>query len=189
MKLATDRRVKYTRMVLRESLIELLQEKPISRLTIKELCQRADINRATFYSHYHDQYDLLKTIETSFIADINSHLDRFALEADEASMVEILTAIFEHLAENRELCQVLLGNNTDLDFQANIMKAAGQRVLLEWRKNKGVNEAAEYMYTYVATGAIGVIRRWIQEEKPQTPRQVAEFVTRLVYKGIEAFFA
>lgn len=61
--MATDRRVKYTKMILRQSLIEVLKEKPISRLTIKELCERADINRATFYSHYSDQFDLLKQIE------------------------------------------------------------------------------------------------------------------------------
>jgi len=56
----TDRRVKYRKMVLRESLTKLMQEKPISRITIKELCEDADINRATFYSHYNDQFDLLK---------------------------------------------------------------------------------------------------------------------------------
>ena len=47
--MAADRRVKYTKMVLRESLIKLLQKKSISRITVKELCEMADINRATFF--------------------------------------------------------------------------------------------------------------------------------------------
>lgn len=46
-----DRRKKYTRMVLKESLMELLKNKPISNITIKEICEEADINRSTFYSH------------------------------------------------------------------------------------------------------------------------------------------
>ena len=53
----------YTQKALRDSLIELMQKKPISKITIKELCENADINRTTFYAHYTDQYDLLKHIE------------------------------------------------------------------------------------------------------------------------------
>ena len=55
-----DRRVKYTKMVLKESLIDLLSKKDISCITIKQICEEADINRATFYTHYSDQFDLLR---------------------------------------------------------------------------------------------------------------------------------
>ena len=58
--LKMDRKTRYTRMVLQDSLIELMKEKPISKITIKELCEKADINRTTFYAHYTDQYDLLR---------------------------------------------------------------------------------------------------------------------------------
>ena len=50
----SDRRVKYTKMVLRNALIKLLETKPISRITIKEICEEADINRTTYYAHYTD---------------------------------------------------------------------------------------------------------------------------------------
>lgn len=55
-----DRRVKFTKMFLKESLIDLLEEKSIFKITIKEICEKADINRATFYAHYSDQYNLLE---------------------------------------------------------------------------------------------------------------------------------
>ena len=58
-----DRRVRYTKMVLKDSLLKLLSEKDISRITIKEICDGADVNRATFYAHYADQYDLLLPVE------------------------------------------------------------------------------------------------------------------------------
>ncbi|MFA7674359.1 MAG: TetR family transcriptional regulator, partial [Clostridia bacterium] len=47
-----DRRVRYTKMVLKESFINLLSKKGISNITIKQICEDADINRATFYTHY-----------------------------------------------------------------------------------------------------------------------------------------
>lgn len=55
-----DRRKRYTRKVLKESLISLLKDKPISSVTVKEICELADINRSTFYTHYNDQFDLLE---------------------------------------------------------------------------------------------------------------------------------
>ncbi|HCA30580.1 MAG TPA: TetR/AcrR family transcriptional regulator, partial [Ruminococcaceae bacterium] len=62
-KMKESRKTRYTRMVLQDSLLELMKNKPISKITIKELCETADINRTTFYAHYRDQYDLLRTIE------------------------------------------------------------------------------------------------------------------------------
>ena len=76
--MSTDRRVKYTKMVLKNSLIKLMQEKPISRITIKAICEDADVNRSTYYSHYQDQFDQLNRIEMEFIDGINEYLDSLA---------------------------------------------------------------------------------------------------------------
>ena len=69
-----DRRVKYTKMVLKESFINLLEKKEISQITIKEICEDADINRSTFYTHYTDQYDLLRKIENELLDNVSAHL-------------------------------------------------------------------------------------------------------------------
>ena len=58
-----DRRLRRTRERLRESLLELLGEKDIRAVTVKELTDRADVNRGTFYSHYQDIYDMLDQLE------------------------------------------------------------------------------------------------------------------------------
>ena len=47
----TDARVKYTKMVLKKALLELMQHKPVNKITVKEICERAELNRATFYAH------------------------------------------------------------------------------------------------------------------------------------------
>ena len=56
----TDARVKYTKMVLKKALLELMQHKPVNKITVKEICERAELNRATFYAHYSDCFDLLE---------------------------------------------------------------------------------------------------------------------------------
>lgn len=59
----TDRRVKYTKTALREALVTLMQDRHISQITVKALCDLADVNRSTFYAHYTDPYDLLGQVE------------------------------------------------------------------------------------------------------------------------------
>ena len=58
-----DRRVRKTREVLKKSLISLMKEKNINSITVKELCEKADINRGTFYLHYVDVVNILNELE------------------------------------------------------------------------------------------------------------------------------
>ena len=69
----TDARKRYTQMVLKQSLLKLLKEKPVNRITVKEVCELAQLNRATFYAHYSDCFALLESIENgSLLMRLNS---------------------------------------------------------------------------------------------------------------------
>ena len=57
-----DRRIRKTRAVLKSSLLSLMKEKSVKHITVKELCDKADINRGTFYLHYTDVFDMLEQI-------------------------------------------------------------------------------------------------------------------------------
>lgn len=185
--MAGDRRVKYTKMVLRESLIKLLQKKPISRITVKELCDLADINRATFYTHYADQFDLLRKISDEFIADITSYVCS-GLKEGESGLMQMITIIFEYIDKNSELCRVLLGMNVDIDIQTYVMQIIKERIVLEWRKKKLVDQSTvDYIYTYVATGCIGVIRKWLYDGDPRTPGEMAALITKLANEAVAEF--
>ncbi len=50
----TDARVRYTLMKLKESFLVLLEKKPINKITVKEVCELSELNRATFYTHFTD---------------------------------------------------------------------------------------------------------------------------------------
>ena len=66
-------RVQYTRRALRSALIDLICEKPLSDITVTDLCARADVNRSTFYLHYMGVHELLEEIEDAILERINAH--------------------------------------------------------------------------------------------------------------------
>lgn len=65
-----DARVRYTRMIIEHSFLELLRDKPVSKITVTELCEKAQINRATFYKHYQDIPQLLEKLEEDLFDQI-----------------------------------------------------------------------------------------------------------------------
>lgn len=59
----TDARVRYTKMILRETLLKCMNRKQLKDITVTEVCRLADINRATFYNHYKDCYAIVNEVE------------------------------------------------------------------------------------------------------------------------------
>ena len=180
-----DRRVKYTLMVIRESFIQLLKQKPISKITIKEICEEADINRATFYAHYLDQYDLLSQIENDVIDDINQYLSSYDFKNIAEAPYEMLEKILEYIKENAGLFELLLLNaNADIKFRKRITEIIGQQHFLAITPDK---KDSEYVYLFFANCAIGVILKWIEGSVKKPVNEIANLILRLSRNGSEYF--
>ena len=65
-----DRRIRYTKKIIKETFLNLLEEKELNKITVSEICRISDINRATFYRYYLDVYDLLDKIQQDFIEEL-----------------------------------------------------------------------------------------------------------------------
>lgn len=179
-----DRRVKYTKMVIKKSFISILKQKPISKITIKEICEDADINRATFYAHYNDQYDLLQQIETEFLEDVNRHIEVVAYDCTENESIEALTKILEYIRENADLCSVILSDKGDLSFQKEVMMRTQAQFVSECVKRKALaKEDAEYLYVFIGVGSAGIIQKWIADGMKKSAREIAEIIMLITHKG------
>lgn len=182
-----DRRVKYTKMVLKNSFIALAGQKAISKITIKEICQNADINRATFYAHYTDQYDLLQQIENEFLEDVNRHLEATSSNCSERESVKMLTRIIEYVKENAEVCAVLISEKGDLRFQKQIMMITQKQLVSEMTTAKKISkEDAEYLYIFVAVGSVGIIQKWLTDGMKKPAAELAEMIITITKKGFTA---
>lgn len=69
-----DLRTERTKRSITNAFLELRKQKPIEKITVKELAELAYINKATFYTHYHDIYDLTDQIENEFMASVIEEL-------------------------------------------------------------------------------------------------------------------
>ena len=104
-----DGRVRITRQMIRTALLNLLREKPLQHITVRELCEKASINRGTFYAHYDDIYDLMEQIEQSMFDEFKAICARCSKIRDPYDLVETITRIFSYIREHADLCLVTPG--------------------------------------------------------------------------------
>ncbi|MFD2761282.1 TetR/AcrR family transcriptional regulator [Lentibacillus juripiscarius] len=178
-----DRRKKYTRMVLKDSLINLLKTNPISAITVKEICKKADINRSTFYTHYSDQFHLLEQIEEEIIADLNSYLNQYNFEQEEEAL-QMTEKLLEYVVSKYDICQTLLNENADHSFERRVMDVARTFLIKNWMSNNEVDpDISEYASTFVTSGSIYVIKHWLANNMDQSPKQIARLINRVEITG------
>ena len=88
-----NRRTLITKRILKESLLELMQTKSISKITIKEICDLSDMSRSTFYLHYQDQFELLEDIEKEVLKQTFQNLQALDKESTALESIEIFLRI------------------------------------------------------------------------------------------------
>ncbi len=183
-----DRRVQYTKMILKQSLISLLQQKTVEKITVKELCELADLNRSTFYAHYRDPHDLLRQIEEEIMRELNIHLKNLRFIESETESFQRLKTIFEYIVDNADLCRALLGENGDIAFQKEVMMIIQEQRMEEWKRSKEYDpEMVEYTTLFGINGSIGVIQKWLQGGMTKSASEMASFIIKLTYQGLSPY--
>ena len=162
----TDARVRYTRRRIQESLLGLLEEKPVNRVTVKEVCEAAEINRATFYAHYTDCFDVLNQMENELLTVFEQSLS-FASAVDVLALIE---RIYEMIDQNEQLCRVLVFRHKDAELLSKMIALAHDNTLTQWRRQlkKASDDELEMLFTCLANGLLNVVlsgyRRYERQE-------------------------
>lgn len=179
-----DRRKKYTRMVLKDSLLELLNEKPFSAITVKEICGLADINRSTFYAHYEDQFSLLETIENDIVADLEEHLQVYNL-CEEENDIQMTVKLIEYFGAKKDELEVLLKRDGESSFEKKIMIVAQQFLINEWIETNQISaESSAYLSMFIISGSVQVIKMWLLSGMKESPKQMATLIHTQINYGI-----
>ena len=100
-----DNRVRVTKILIRHAFLQLLKEKPLQSITVRELCQSAGINRGTFYTHYRDIYDLMHQIEEEMTQEFHAKMMPLLSGSNNVDLVDMITEIFSLIQNNAELLQ------------------------------------------------------------------------------------
>ena len=188
---AEDLRVRRTRKLLMQALIELTIEKGFTALTVQDIADRAMVNRATFYRHYLDKHDLLDKYmqEVYELTADQEPLPAASSYAEAGGPPVGIVRMLEHVRRHADFYRVMLGAQGDPAFVAGIRRYSEQRLrsLLpgDMMPLKPGSPPLDLCLSYIAHAGIGALIWWLQAQQPQSPEQIADWLNQLNQATLE----
>jgi len=180
----TDRRVRRTKALLLQGLMQLMETKDVKDISVKELSDLADINRGTFYLHYSDVYDMLAQLEDALFLEFHGIIDRTLkpdtpVHASRATLLEI----FSFLERHRAVVRAMIGPHGDLAFVNRLKNLVKERLDSIFTARQADSDGC-YMESFAVSGCTGVIETWLSQPDAPSPEAMADVCTRILERGL-----
>ena len=182
---ADNRSVRNTKRRLREGLLRLMEEKPINEISVKELTELVDVNRGTFYFHYQDIFDLLRSLEREFFEQFDRTLSENQPAFDSRGS-PYLHAVFSFVDENRSFCRIMLGPHGDMQFVELVKRRVDSQCRAIWQiLGLGADEKRYGIYNaFLINGCIGLIQEWVNDRRDLDVESISELTATLVLASV-----
>ena len=179
---ADNLRVKRTRILLREALITLIEERGFNTLTVGELTERAMVSRAAFYRSYQDKYDMVEQIFEEAMSTLFEAIGEFGREHP----TDVWVRFFEHIARYDRLYRALLGKKGSPWFmqkmRARLAELIKEHGSLEGAHGPVISEhtahlarpfSDSFVPDLVAAMLVEAITWWLEQGQAYTSRELA----------------
>ena len=165
-----DSRQRYTKQCLFDSFSRALERKPVSEITVSEICEDAGVSRKTFYKYYSDQFALLLAMQDDLFAGFEGYVEQLP-----ANVFDMAPALIAFASENRVLIRAAFENRGEGNFIDRVIAYLYDAYHGDWERANPEMDAqdVEFLFHFVVSGLVGVVRLWLFE----TPDLSAEEVS------------
>ncbi|MGN1328643.1 MAG: TetR/AcrR family transcriptional regulator [Eubacterium sp.] len=172
-----NQRIAITKRLLKEGLLKLMESKSIQNITVKELCETAQINRSTFYNHYGCPADVLKEMELEVISDLEQMQSK-ETTIQKRTVQKRMEAFCSYLFEHRELSKLLFrDSDTNSEFPSLLFNATHVISIYEQELSYiDDDESRKLIITFLTNGTYHMIRQWLLCDIMKTPKEMSELV-------------
>jgi AcrR family transcriptional regulator len=161
-----NRRSQHTRRAIQETVLVLLEKKPIGSITVTEVCKQAEVNRTTFYRYYDDVFQCVDAIESEFLKSIMVDKD--------INPTNAIQVLLEAFYKNRKL--------------SNLVFVEGKtKILAKMQSTMGTPHPAgapitnPYQDEFLMQGMRGILKKWVKDGMPETPKELTNIIIESVF--------
>ena len=172
-----DARVRYTRKMIEESFLTLLQTKTVNRITVKEICEMAQVNRATFYKHYADPYDLLEQIEDRIIEGLSVYTQEEFEKSHGDFLLWMLREMHRHGVDYVKM-YYLYNDPGMTDRIGELMYGKYMPQMADRLPGLGPKQQ-QMAYHFFARGCGSMIHDWVSGGMKESPEEMARLIREI----------
>jgi AcrR family transcriptional regulator len=188
---AKDRRIQKTENLLREALACLIREKPYDAIVVKEILDRANVGRSTFYTHFRDKDELL----VSGIRDMLRSVHSTGLPSSGKRYERIIRfslPIFEYIHQHRHTGEAKMGTRGRAIVHEHLQKVLAELIAddvskdFQGRRKTAGQVPPDLLVQYVASTFILVLNWWVESTSPLPPKEVNDLFRALILPTLAA---
>lgn len=186
-----DRRARRSRKLLKESLLELMRRKTFADISVRDVTDAADMNRATFYLHYSGTADLLQSVEEDLLAELQALIDAHMQETFAVgSVAPVFEPVLDFAVEHRETCAVLFASSEASGFFQSIQRLVhenGAPLVRTWFRPADPR-LTDYLLNFLAWGFIGLLSEWFEKDMALPKSELLAAAQRLADSAAAGLF-
>jgi AcrR family transcriptional regulator len=176
-----DLRIVRTRKMLREAMITLAIQKGFSSVTVNDIVELAMVNRATFYRHYQDKYDLVESYLDELYAELNA-----APAPRPGEPNPRLVKLFEHIRDNAPFYRAMLGPRGYSGFADRIRRLTEATLAARWEAaERSTRMPSPMVLSYLSHASYGALVWWLEEGMSHSPEQMARWLHQLTLAAFQ----
>lgn len=181
-----DRRTRKTKGQIKVALIELMAQKDLSKISVTELAERADINRGTFYLHYYDVYDVLAQIQNDFIEAINQILDECIPHTILKTPLVLFEKITTLIEKDLPYYRKMMSNKYSFELHEKIKGIITDRITASSKLYASYSKDPRYRFAvvYIVSGTCDYFREWILSDDRVPLTELNTIIERLILNGL-----
>ena len=185
---APDRRIRRTRQLLREALVELILEKGYDAVTVQDVLDRANVGRSTFYAHYRDKEELLLSGFEALQAQFEQHLAGRSVNS--ASPWNLSLSLFQHAQSERRLYKALFGRQGGSVVLTHIHKYLFTLVRDHLRPRLSSKQSekvpADVLAHHLVSSFVALLTWWLDNDLPYPAERINDMYLQLTQPGVDA---
>ncbi len=155
--------VKRTKRAFENSLAELAKDRPLNKITVKMLCEHAQLSRNAFYFHYKDINDLINEIEQGILEEAVSKFDEYREMGFPKNVRAIIVSLIELVYSRREVCMMLLDHSdTFTEKMCEAFCDFNYQYFEAYHGKDKVNRTSyDFFFMFISSGFYGLLKYWL----------------------------
>lgn len=182
----TDLRIIKTKNLIYNTLIELMKDKTFEEIKVSDICNKALINRSTFYSHYEDKYDLLvdfiNSLKNEFISELNKNNNNLNIKE---YYIELIKIFLNHIEERKEMYTSIMINNRNSIMMDILLSVVNNDLLKKMSKDEFKSSIPDdIIVKFYLGGVINLGVEWLKDNTKYSKEEIINYLNLLIPDNI-----
>lgn len=175
-------KVAKTKKLIKETLLDLIEEKGFEAISVRDITLKAGLNRGTFYLHYRDKYDLMEKSQNEILEGLQDRLifirpkEMNEFYSNDMVYPPILN-VYHYLKENQRFIKILISTKGDPAFpkkmKEHIKETIYEKLVDLLEEEYMIDIPHEYTTAFISSAFFGLMEQWLEKEEPITPEEMA----------------